>query len=67
MAKVSTAGNLEKFKINLSRSLKISAGLCSFFISIFEYKFIFKSFSTSSTYEVGILFKYSSKHPAMLL
>ena len=59
MANVSTAGNLPNLKKNLLKSLKIFAGLCSFFISIYFYKFMFKSFSVSTAYEVGILFKYS--------
>ena len=67
MANVSTAGNLPNLKKNLLKSLKISAGLCSFFISIYFYKFMFKLFSISSAYEVGILFKYSWKNHAMLL
>ena len=58
MAKVLTAGNLPNLNNNLSKSLKISAGLCSFFISILEYKCMFKSFSITSAYEVDI-FKYS--------
>ena len=48
MAQTLTNGNQPNLTKNLSKPLKISVGICSFFKQILEYKCKFKSFSVSS-------------------